>query len=1222
MLRKAFFNSVYAILRHPVYFGKALKNLPCGAIVFFPIQPTVLNCGLAGIVTVKRAKPVSSAHTVKDVPQMLMAIYQADLKTCQKKKQDIAQKYLNGTEAVTNLLDCAKQLKRQPTFYGILHDKPDFNLLQQTVTGFRGFIEKETLAVKVQAGQLETEVSSLIDARLEVLKDALWVLEAEIYGNLLRIRDLFNENAPQNSAAVSMMRNINGVFNSINCLEVRGRDSAGISILFNMDCDEYASLREDLAQNYDIHGLQRREDIEPLLNNAISVHDDGDSVTLVFTYKIAMEIGSLGDNIRFLRAQIKTDKILQCVIAHAFNFSSVTAHTRWASIGAITEANCHPVGNLSHITAESDGIIHACLNGDIDNYLELKTELEGEGCAFPQLVTTDTQIIPLLMEKYIKLGQSVEQAFLSAVNRFEGSHAISVQTSLDPGKVFLAQHGSGQAVFLGMAERHYIPSSEVYGFIEETNRFIKMDGEAKGQIFVINQNSPGGLAGLRAFWYDGSHVELTEDDIKTTELSGRDIDRQGFAHYFLKEISEAPESMERTLHNRWKINPVNQQKFVNLTETQVPKKIRDAFKQGKIKKIYCVGQGTAGVAAGAIADIMRYYLGHNDLYVDAMKASELSGFFVNDEGGDMSDTLVIAISQSGTTADTNRAVDMVTAQGAHTLCIVNRRDSDLTFKTDGTIYTSSGRDIEMSVASTKAFYSQIVAGCTIGLFLAQETGTRDGRFVNDELECLLTLPTHMRKVLEQKEAIKASADRLASTKTYWAVVGSGPNKVAADEIRIKLSELCYKTISADFVEDKKHIDLSSEPLIIVCGAGSRGSVIGDIVKDTAIFKAHKSATVVIADEDEMRFDPYADSIFKVPAVTEHLAPIMNTLAGHIWGYYAALSINNTSLFLQQFREELLQLMRHSNNDVYEMLQSKRFREVTVEFYRELRQRQLNDRFPSGINNVKISDMLLLLKYMSGSLPFNEFELDFDQKGTAAVVLDMFFATISQAISFLARPIDAIKHQAKTVTVGTSRLSDKLTGIIFDYIVQTKLSTNQITNSNIVVLKNLQPVLENIDGMLLYKIEGLDSLGNVTNATTIQAVQKFGGAAKITSRTDIGIKLSGSKNLIIQRGGNVYIGKGRKDARSILVIPVLSAEKNRSNVIDYLILLHISIKESLPVNVKVKALGGKFDHIKNIVEENIIVWDDNYLDFIKNEDLFGYSAEKIAEDIIAYLNQVS
>jgi glucosamine--fructose-6-phosphate aminotransferase (isomerizing) len=181
----------------------------------------------------------------------------------------------------------------------------------------------------------------------------------------------------------------------------------------------------------------------------------------------------------------------------------------------------------------------------------------------------------------------------------------------------------------------------------------------------------------------------------------------------------------------------------------------------------------------------------------------------------MSDTLVIAISQSGTTTDTNRTVDMVRSRGAHTMAIVNRRDSDITFKVDGVLYTSSGRDIEMSVASTKAFYSQIVAGALLSLAIAglRREGIPGLHQRGDPAACSICR-TRCARFLPCQRAIAVSARRLACRRTYWAAVGSGPNKASADEIRIKLSELCYKTISSDYVEDKKHIDLSSEPLII------------------------------------------------------------------------------------------------------------------------------------------------------------------------------------------------------------------------------------------------------------------------------------------------------------------------------------------------------------------------------------------------------------------------
>jgi glucosamine--fructose-6-phosphate aminotransferase (isomerizing) len=135
-------------------------------------------------------------------------------------------------------------------------------------------------------------------------------------------------------------------------------------------------------------------------------------------------------------------------------------------------------------------------------------------------------------------------------------------------------------------------------------------------------------------------------------------------------------------------------------------------------------------------------------------------------------------------------------------------------------------------------------------------------------------------------------------------VGSGPNQASADEIRIKLSELCYKTISSDFIEDKKHIDLSSEPLILVCAAGNPETVAGDVVKDAAIFKAHKASVVVFTEEDETRFDRIADSVIHVPRAPMPLPVILNTLAGHLWGYYAASAIDEDAAFFREFRNEM------------------------------------------------------------------------------------------------------------------------------------------------------------------------------------------------------------------------------------------------------------------------------------------------------------------------------
>ena len=160
----------------------------------------------------------------------------------------------------------------------------------------------------------------------------------------------------------------------------------------------------------------------------------------------------------------------------------------------------------------------------------------------------------------------------------------------------------------------------------------------------------------------------------------------------------------------------------------------------------------------------------------------------------------------------------------------------------------------MSVASTKAFYAQVAAGALLACAITEAAGRRHRRRAGTTLLAVLReLPDAMREVLARRDTIADAARRFAPSKRYWAVVGNGPNRVAAEEVRIKLSELCYKSIACDVTEDKKHIDLSSEPLILVCAAGCVGSTADDVAKEVAIYRAHKATPIVVADEGDERF---------------------------------------------------------------------------------------------------------------------------------------------------------------------------------------------------------------------------------------------------------------------------------------------------------------------------------------------------------------------------------
>ncbi len=1216
------------------YWGRCPAQLTGTAVVFFPYAPSTLNCGLAGLIAVQGRQSLASVPCLSSLEELIQQVQDSPLKAYLSHPEAIGTDYLGGEATLNALTSLAQQLKNNEHFLSLFKADDRLDQINLSTNRLADCITKESKALTEQMGHLATSVVEVADRRITKLKDVAWCLKTELTENIAKVKALLAVTASPPDGMVTTFRNINTVLNSIDRLEVRGRDSAGISLLFILPPEVYTELKQKLDQSELKQIFDQRSHQSILGDGSINIvpHNDLNVVGVTLTYKVAAEIGSLGDNVSHLRNSIANDPILHQVAQLKHRFHTVSAHTRWASVGAISVANCHPMDNMTAgATSASNGIIHACLNGDIDNYVDLKQQWEKGGQFIPEEITTDTKIIPLQIEKYILQGNAVDEAFRLAVNDFEGSHAIAMHTDLAPGKFFLAQKGSGQAVFVGLANDHYLPASEVYGFVEETPHFLKLDGEkvvegqngpTQGQIFILDQNSGGGLDGIAACYYDTTPIGLDEKDIQHTEITSRDIDRQDFPHYFLKEISEAPLSVARTLQNRWKIAKEEEGRYtIALDESAFPQKIAQAIAENRINRIFFIGQGTAGVAALAIANILNYYLNEPAIHIRALKASELSGFELDAQGdqNSMADTLVIAISQSGTTTDTNRTVDMVRARGAYAMAIVNRRDSDITFKVDGVVYTSGGRDIEMSVASTKAFYSQIVAGALISLKIAEIKEHRSAAFVAEEIKALLQLPNQMQAILALGDQIQASAKRLALTRTYWAAVGSGPNKAAADEIRIKLSELCYKTISSDYVEDKKHIDLSSEPLIIVCAAGTPATVIGDIIKDTAIFKAHKATPVVIVDEGDDRFAAYAEDVFYVPAVSAHLAPIMNTLAGHLWGYYAALAINSGSHFLYQFRQEIqatVDQLAHDGLDVYEVVLEKSFRERVAHFYAQFRRRQTSGALPSTISHT--SDLMLLLKYLAGRLPVSDFELDFGKKGTALNMLNCLFEYLGESINGMSRPVDAIKHQAKTVTVGTSRISEKTEGILFEALKKHGVETSQLINRNIMVLKSLQAIIGAIHGSILYRIDGLNILGEPTDQTTIEVLRKDGILNTLPSRVESDHSLKGTKRIIVSQG-NVYIGKGRKDDRSIIIIPAMATDREVSNRIDSLLLLNIGFKNQVPLPAKVKALGGKYAHIQNIVQENSIPWNDTHLERVPMENLFGHSAEKIGEAIVASIN---
>jgi len=1226
------------------FIGADPNRCPPQSFILFPFHPATFFCGLAGILAFKgpvAAAKVDQIATFTALYDTVAALRIADVQAGTLPLEN----YLAGGTRLEEMSHRLLALKGDD-FFRELASRPETTAkLDGLAEDMKAFLMREEAVLEEAAAFFPTDSLEKINRSMIMLRDIVWALEKDVLATFNQIKGLTGESGGA-SATESLVKykKINFLLNCLNRLEVRGRDSAGIQIaLTAARGNTFHEIIRRLKEKNLFSELTDRTKTGDLLNHSIGLpcpvsdlehggmRNVGETVT--FTYKTASIIGELGQNVRDLTQLIREDRILREFTAAETECDSAFCHTRWASVGSISVENCHPINNATlngHLQATThkeyprygrgNWTINVALNGDIDNYQDLRHLFEtGRELIAPE-VTTDTKIIPLQIEHHLMQGHDLADAFRLALNDFEGSHAIAMISNLEPGKVFLALRGSGQALYVGLADDQYLFSSELYGLVERTPYFIKINGEmpadpirpeTTGQMFILDHAGRGGLDGITTCFYDGTHLPLTPDDIQKAEITTRDINRGDFSHYFLKEISESTHSIRKTLLGKYRGaqgQTGTTQVFFNLGQDVLPDKIRDNLARHRIRRIIIIGHGTAAVAGQAIGDAMNRYIKEPGMMIESNVASELSGFSLSH---DLSDTLVIPITQSGTTTDTNRAVAMARDRGASVIAIVNRRQSDITTKADGVFYTSDGRDIEMSVASTKAFYSQIVAGHILALSFAQIIGCLTDAEIAAELAVLEQAPQLMNRVLEQKDVIREAAERLAPRKSYWAIVGSGPNKAAADEIRIKLSELCYKTISSDIVENKKHIDLSAEPLIIVCDAGNPETVVGDIVKDVAIFKAHKAGVVVFTDEGENRFDDLADGVIKLPRGAAPLPVILNTVAGHLFGYYAALSIDSDAQFLRQFRSELNRRMVEQDKQhwsVYERIADRDFRRLIRDFSGRFHERRNRGAFHFASTKT-ISDIVLLLKYTVGRLPLEDYAHDFKGQGELLSPIDFLDVSLGNAIDELSRPVDAIRHQAKTVTVGTSRKEQPLYGILFELLKELSFSDRALTSKNILGISRLQPAVAEIRGYTLYSISDLDAEGNPTEETTISIAGRGGVSLQMPSRVEKSGRLMGTKKTIVNTG-HLYIGRGKSDGAPIVVIPL----KKEGNAISHLLLIHVAFEERLSLRDRIAVMGVRFNDLKNLINEYNLPWTDQYVEQIPLEVLLGEPVEVIAGQI--------
>ncbi len=1030
------------------------------------------------------------------------------------------------------------------------------------------------LGATLAAGVLEHVNAALVRAR-----DAVWAVGRDRLRTAREVALLAG--GDPSIAAIEGFLSVQVALSAIDRLEVRGRDSAGLHLLVRhhgLDLDEPAVGR-----------LVEVRATDPLFGSG-SVRATGDEIA--FVYKAAAEIGELGDNTAVLRAAIRDDALLRLALADDAAEVMVLGHTRWASVGIISEANAHP---LNH--EELDGFdrpyVVGALNGDVDNYADLKAL---EQLQVPAEITTDAKVIPALVARRMADGATVDDAFRTTVSELAGSMGIAAQTAAAPDQLLLSLRGSGQALYVGLVEDAYVVASEPYGLVEETATYLRMDGETpadperaaatRGQVVVLDAARAGTLDGIRRFAFDGTPLPVDADELQHAEITTRDIDRGDFPHFLLKEVSEAPASFRKTL--RGKVVERDGLLSVALSTETLPESVRARLRDGTIKRVVVIGQGTAAIAGQSLAAVLAGFA-DDAVRTEAVVATEFSGFQLRD---DMSDTLVVAISQSGTTTDTNRTSDLARARGAAVIAIVNRRNSDLVDKSDGVLYTSDGRDVEMAVPSTKAFYAQIAAGCLLAIAIAEEVTTPDPARVHELLESLRTLPDAMLQVLERRSAIAEIAQRHAVSRRYWAVVGNGRNRIAAQEVRVKASELCYKSISFDATEDKKHIDLSAEPLIFVCAAGLQGSNADDVAKEIAIYRAHRAAPIVVANEGERRFSAALETI-PVPVVHPDVAFVLSAMAGHLFGYEAALAIDSSARPLREARAAVqLAVSGTGGGDNLLLNLEPEIELPAATFLDGLRVGSYNGHLEAG-TAVRITS---LLRYATGLVPLDVYQVEHGAVGTPSRVVEDLTVALTAGIEELTRPVDAIKHQAKTVTVGISRSDEELLQVALAREVLAAGATRDALSYRVLrTLVALDPAVEQVVGFTRYRIEG----DVEDDEARIHVVDRGGISIDLRSRTDDDPRLVGTKHRVATQR-EVTVTRGRRDGRTVVIVPEV-----KDNVTVGVTLLQARFVAHLPADVArtvLQGYQGRYGALRDAVTETAPTFDDTLLATVDLVDL--------------------
>ncbi|MGQ9542528.1 MAG: glutamine--fructose-6-phosphate transaminase (isomerizing) [Candidatus Bathyarchaeia archaeon] len=546
------------------------------------------------------------------------------------------------------------------------------------------------------------------------------------------------------------------------------------------------------------------------------------------------------------RVEVRKDKGSIKDVDSRLNFEAMQGrvgigHTRWATHGAPSMENAHPHISCNHEVA----VVH---NGIIENFLELRKELEGRGHVFRS--RTDTEVVPHLIEDYLFEGEDFVEAVRLTAKRLSGSYAIAAISTYSPNLIVCVRKESPLAI--GVDDSSKYCSSDVSAFLHLTRRtlFLDEDGLAvlePERIQLINFKTGQEL----------------EQNVTMITWSLEDANKGGYAHFMLKEIHEQPYAVKNALRI--------QRIYYDLI----------ASKMERANRIFLIACGTSYHACMVASYLFTRIAGLHTQPVVASEFIEQYGRTIN------GDTLVFAVSQSGETADTLEAVRYAKKRDASIVSLTNVMGSTLTRLSE--VYIGQNSGPEVGVAATKTFTSQVSIMTRLALVLAERGGMMPDDELNNLKAGVLEIPEVMEKVLLSEPEVRRLARKYADRRSF-CFLARGINLTTALEARLKLLELSYIPSLAYPAGESKHgfiavVEPEYPTIFIVPKDETRRKMIGNIME----MKARGASTIGIIDSSDEELKDLLDDYVQVPVtVNSLLTPILYIIPLQLFAYYVAV----------------------------------------------------------------------------------------------------------------------------------------------------------------------------------------------------------------------------------------------------------------------------------------------------------------------------------------------